>query len=274
LKDHVPPDTLAPQYALLLMKSRTPALPTPDSPCSLGFRSHLESASGRLRPHANKRIRLLLADDHPVVRRGIASCLERHPHLKIVGEAADGQEALRKARELLPDILMSDIDMPHLTGLAVTEALRKELPQIKVLILSMHSTTEYMLRCVQAGARGYVLKQASPDEFVRAIETVHAGETFFSPDLARLALNQMVCGNGQSPGPADLTHREREVLARIAEGLCNKEIACRLNIGTRTVETHRERLMRKLDIHSIAGLTRFAIAKGMITVPELALAEA
>jgi two-component system nitrate/nitrite response regulator NarL len=164
--------------------------------------------------------------------------------------------------------------MPHLTGLAVTETLHKELPNIKVLVLSMHNTTEYMLRCVQAGAHGYILKQASPDEFIRAIETVNAGETFFSPDLARAALNQMVRGNGQGPDPADLTPREREVLTQIAEGLCNKEIACRLNIGTRTVETHRERLMRKLNIHSIAGLTRFAVAKGLITVPEMAMAGA
>ena len=228
----------------------------------------------RLRPQANQRIRLLLADDHPVVRRGIVSCLERYPNLEIVGEAADGQEALRKARELQPDVLMTDIDMPRLTGLAVTEALHRELPGIKVLILSMHSTTEYMRRCVQAGASGYVLKQSSPDEFVQAIETVNAGGSFFSPELARAALNQMVRGHGPTPAPAELTARERQVLAHIAEGLCNKEIACRLNIGTRTVETHRQRLMRKLDIHSIAGLTRFAIAQGLITVPERLLAEA
>jgi two-component system nitrate/nitrite response regulator NarL len=212
------------------------------------------------------RIRILLVDDHPVVRKGIASCLARHAHLEILGEASDGQEALRKVKELAPDIVLMDIDMPHMNGLAVTDILRKEMPQIKVLILSMHSNTEYVLRIIQSGARGYVLKEASPEELVKAIETVEAGEAFFSSDVARVALNQFVRGGEEGSNSTQLTNREREVLIHIAEGLSNKEIASRLGVGVRTVETHRERIMRKLNIHSVAGLTKFAITRGLISL--------
>jgi two-component system, NarL family, nitrate/nitrite response regulator NarL len=214
------------------------------------------------------RIKLLLVDDHPVVRRGISSCLARQERLAIVGEAADGIEAVRKAKELAPDIVLMDIDMPHMNGLAVTEVLRKELPNVKVLILSMHSNTDYVLRIIQSGAKGYILKEASTEELVKAIETVEAGEAFFSPDIARVALNQFVRGSGEGPSPSQLTNREREVLIQIAEGLSNKEIASALGVGVRTVETHRERIMRKLNIHSVAGLTKFAIANGLITLRE------
>ena len=220
----------------------------------------------------NNRIRVFLADDHPVVRRGIGSCLARHPSLEIVGEAGDGREALRKIRELLPDIVLMDIDMPHLSGLAAAEVLHRELPRVKVIILSMYQQSEYVLRTIQSGAHGYVLKESPLEELVRAIKTVHTGQTFFSPEVARVALNHFVQGNGHGPDQNTLTPREREVLIHVAEGCSNKEIAVYLGVGVRTVETHRERIMRKLDIHSIAGLTRFAIAKGLVTLRETSAA--
>ncbi len=214
------------------------------------------------------RIKLLLVDDHPVVRRGISSCLAREERFVIIGEAADGLEAVRKARELSPDIILMDIDMPLMNGLAVTELLHRELPNVKVLILSMHSNTDYVLRIMQSGARGYVLKEASLEELVRAIETVDSGEAFFSPDVARVALNQFVHGTGERSIPSQLTNREREVVMHLAEGRSNKEVANALGIGVRTVETHREHIMRKLNIHSVAGLTKFAVSKGLIILRE------
>jgi DNA-binding NarL/FixJ family response regulator len=214
------------------------------------------------------RIRILLADDHPLVRGGIGSCLARQPGMELVGEASDGREALLKTRQLLPDMVVLDIDMPHMSGLAVAEILRKELPQIKVLILSMHQHPAYVLRILQSSAHGYVLKESPVEQLIKAIRTVHAGEAFFNPEIARVALNQFVNGNNEGPDLRKLTPREREVLVHIAEGCSNKEIATSLDVGVRTVETHRERIMRKLGIHSIAGLTRFAVAKGIITLRE------
>jgi DNA-binding NarL/FixJ family response regulator len=211
-------------------------------------------------------IKILVVDDHPVVRQGISACLSRHPQMRVVGEAANGREAIRLARELQPDIMLMDIDMPQMNGLAAAAVLHREMPKIKVLILSMHSNTEYVLRVIQSGARGFVLKEATTDELIRAIETVNAGEAYFSSDVARVALNKYVQGNGMSGEVMPLTDREREVLVLIAEGLSNKEIACQLGVGVRTVETHRERTMRKLNIHSVAGLTRYAITQGMISL--------
>lgn len=212
------------------------------------------------------RVTVLVVDDHPVVRKGISLCLSQQAHLEIVGEAADGREAVRKARELQPDLILMDIDMPQMSGLAVAELLRRELPRIKVLILSMHGSTDYVLRILQSGARGYVLKDAPPEELVRAIETVQGGEVYFSADAARLALNQFVRGGAEGNGTPHLTNREREVLIQIADGMSNKEIASQLGVGVRTIETHRERIMRKLDIHNVAGLTKFAIARGLVSL--------
>ena len=215
---------------------------------------------------AKKMIRLLIVDDHPVVRKGIIASLAQEPNIQIVGEAADGVQALRMARELQPDIMLTDIDLPEKNGLIVTETIRKEIPSIRVLILSMHTNTDYVLRIVQSGASGYVLKGGTTDDLVRAIETVNGGEAFFSPEVARTALNQFVRGNSTGGTLSTLTAREREVLIQIADGLSNKEIAGQLGVGVRTVETHRERIMKKLNIHSVAGLTKFALSQGLISL--------
>jgi DNA-binding NarL/FixJ family response regulator len=211
-------------------------------------------------------IRVLVADDHPVVRKGLQTCLAKQGNLKVVGEAADGDEALRKARELSPDVVLMDISMPGMNGLAVTEVLRKEAPDMKVLVLSIHSNKEYIFRVIQAGAHGYVSKEAPPEELIRAIESVYQGEPHFSEDIARAALTEFVNTGGKKEPFAQLTTREREVLVLIAEGKSNKEIADRLGIGVRTIETHRERIMRRLNIHSVAGLTKYAIANGLVAL--------
>jgi len=220
-------------------------------------------------PPPKKRTRLLLADDHPVVRRGIALCLADNPSIEIVGEAADTEETLRKARQLQPDVILMDVDMPGPSGFVAAETLRKELPQTKVLILTMSKNKAFVPRILQSGARGYVPKDAPTEELIRAIEAVQSGDTFFSQEMAQAALEQMLNRSGDNAAAnVPLTSREQEVLIGIARGLSNKEIASQLNIGTRTVETHRERLMRKLDINSVGGLTKYALANGLITMGE------
>ncbi|MCO5052054.1 MAG: response regulator transcription factor [Verrucomicrobiae bacterium] len=215
-----------------------------------------------------KKIKILVVDDHPVVRKGLMSCLANKEHLKIVGEASNGPDAIQLTKEQSPDVVLMDVSMPGMDGQAVTEALRKETPQVKVLILSMQSAREPVLRLIRAGARGYVLKDAPPEELTSAIEAVFAGEAYFSKPVAQIALNQYISDADDTKPVAKLSEREREVLALIAEGKSNKEIAVDLGIGVRTTETHRERIMRKLDIHSVAGLTKFAIANGISSLEE------
>ena len=211
-------------------------------------------------------IKVLVADDHPVVRKGLQSCLARHDHIRLVGEAADGDQALRKARELKPHVVLMDISMPGMNGLAVTEVLRKEAPEVRVLVISVHRNKDAIFRVIQAGAHGYVSKEAPSEEVLRAVEMVSSGEPFFSEEIARAALSEFVNSGGKKEPFSQLTSREREVLVRIAEGKSNKEIADNLNIGVRTIETHRERIMRRLNIHSVAGLTKYAILNGLVTL--------
>ena len=217
-----------------------------------------------------KKIKLLLVDDHPIVLDGIKSHLCAQPDFEVVGDAANGQEALRKAKLTLPDVILMDISMPHMNGLEAMTSLRKQVPNAKILVLTMHDSREYIAQVVRSGARGYLLKDSAPAELVAAIKAVHGGEVYFSPSVSKVLIEEMAGGNRKSPGaPAQqhLTDREREVLSLISEGLLNKQIADRLGIGVRTIETHRERIMRKLDIHTVAGLTKYAIAQGMTPMP-------
>ena len=217
-----------------------------------------------------RKIKLLLVDDHPIVLDGIKSHLCAQPDFDVVGDASNGQEALRKAKLTLPDVVLMDISMPHMNGLEAMATLRKQVPNAKVLILTMHESKEYIAQVVRSGARGYLLKDSAPAELVGAIKAVYAGEVYFSPSVSKVLIEEMADGNKRalnSPMPPPLTEREREVLSLIAEGLLNKQIADRLGIGVRTIETHRERIMRKLDIHTVAGLTKYAIARGMTSMP-------
>lgn len=212
-------------------------------------------------------IRVLVADDHALVREGIRHVLEPDPEFRIVGEAATGPEALALAVEHRPDVAVLDISMPDQTGLQVAARLRRTLPETRILILSMHDNTEYVLESVRAGAHGYLLKDTAATELRTAIRAVQNGEAFFSPGVAR-RLSAAVRGELEREQHAShlelLTGREREVLAGIAHGHTNKAIAAALGISHRTVETHRESLMRKLRIRTVAGLTRFALESGLV----------
>jgi DNA-binding NarL/FixJ family response regulator len=209
-------------------------------------------------------IRVLVADDHTIVRSGIRHVLESEADFEIVGEAGSGTEAISLAANLHPDVVVLDISMPDVSGLEVAARLRRA-GSCRVLILSMHNNAEYVLESVRAGAHGYLLKDTAATELRSAIRTVCRGESYFSPPVAS-RLTAAVRGEHESQraGLDQLTGREREVLLGIARGQTNKEIAAELGISHRTVETHRESLMRKLQIRTVAELTRFAIGSGLM----------
>ena len=210
-------------------------------------------------------IRVLVADDHTIVRTGIRHVLESEAGFEVVGEAANGAEAVTLAASLQPDVVVLDITMPDVSGLQVADRLRRGTAPPRVLMLSMHGNAEYVLESVRAGAHGYLLKDAAATELRSAIRAVCRGESYFSPPVAG-SLTAAVRGerDAHSALISQLTGREREVLQGIARGLTNKEIAGELGISHRTVETHRESLMRKLQIRTIAELTRLALAAGII----------
>jgi DNA-binding NarL/FixJ family response regulator len=218
-------------------------------------------------PGCTPTVRILIADDHPVVRKGLTNFLARQSRLKVIGEAVDGNETVAKARQLSPDLVLMDIDMPKLNGLTATEILRRENPKLKILILSAHRSAHYAVQILKSGACGSVSKEASTDELLRAIQTVANGGSYFNSETAKAALQYLSGVDVQGQGARNISLREREVLVAITDGLRTKEIAHRLGISLRSVETHRERIMRKLGIRSVAELTRFAILQGLIIPP-------
>jgi DNA-binding NarL/FixJ family response regulator len=215
-----------------------------------------------------KRITVLLAEDHMVVREGFRKMLELEDDIEVVGEAEDGRQAVMLAKKLGPDVVLMDIAMPTLNGLEATRQVLKALPATKVLVLSAHSDDAYVKNAAESGAVGFLLKQTSAHDVCRAIREVRKGNTFFSPAISkrfdRLHPQSADRAGGTSRKAIRLTSRETEVLQLIAEGKANKETAAELGIGIKTVEKHREHLMQKLNIHDTAGLTRYAIGAGII----------
>ena len=210
--------------------------------------------------------RILLADDHALVRAGLRSMLEQMPGVEVVGEASDGHEALRLVAEVKPDLVLLDISMPGLTGLEVAERISRDHRRTRTVMLSMHFADEYVRRALRAGAAGYLLKDSNRDELERAVRAAARGETWLAPKVAKLVAAGFRQEQKSTDGPFErLTGRQREVLQLIAEGLSTKEIAQRMEISVKTVETHRAELMERLDIHGIAGLVRYAIRVGIVT---------
>lgn len=214
------------------------------------------------------RIRILLADDHALVREGIRRVLEQDDEFEVVAEAGDGDEAFALALEHRPDVALVDLTMPGASGFELAARLTADLPSTAVLVLTMHDESEYVTRAVRAGARGYLLKdEAGPSLLRDAVRAVHAGDTFFTSAVADRLAKGLRGGDAAAQGGTGLdalTAREVEVLRGIALGSSNKQIAADLGISRRTVESHRESLMRKLEIRSVAGLTRFALDAGLV----------
>lgn len=214
------------------------------------------------------KIRVLLAEDHTIVRKGLRSLLDAEAGIEVVGEADDGRQAVEKARQSLPDLVLMDITMPVLNGLEATRQIKKLLPQTRVLVLTVHTSEEYIIQILQAGASGYVIKHAAVEELIAAITAVSQGATFISPSLPGASVesySRQVEAIAAKDGYARLTDREREVLQLVAEGRSNRAIAQLLHITVKTVETHRSHVMEKLNIRSTAELTRYAIRKGVIS---------
>lgn len=212
------------------------------------------------------KVRIILADDHNIVREGLRSLIEKELGMEVVGEADNGRTTVKLAMDLKPDMIIMDVSMPDLNGIEATRQITHDLPDIKVLALSMHSDKRFVAGILKAGASGYLLKDCAFEEMAGAIRAVADGGTYLSPGVAGAVIQDYVRRLSDSDTPtvtSALTPREREVLQLLAEGNSTKEVASRLNVSIKTVETHRRQLMDKLDIHSIAALTKYAIREGL-----------
>ncbi|HTR38736.1 MAG TPA: response regulator transcription factor [Bryobacteraceae bacterium] len=215
-----------------------------------------------------KSIRILLADDHTVMRKGLRLLLESQPEFTIVAEASDGRQAIEQAEATQPDVAVVDIGMPQLNGIEAAQRITTALPRVAVVILSMHSDEGYVLRALKVGAKGYLLKDSAEGDLIEAIKAVHEGRTFFSPEISKMLVEDYI-REIRTRGVEDsydlLTVREREILQLLAERKSNKEIAQALNLSPYTVETHRRNLQEKLNLHSLAELILYAVRKGVIS---------
>lgn len=212
--------------------------------------------------------RIVIAEDHTILREGLRMLLSSNPDFEVAGEAEDGLEAVRCAESLQPDLVLMDLSMPRMNGIGAIQEIKKQCPDTKVLVLTVHKTEEYILATLKAGADGYVLKDATHSELMLAIECVFSGKSYLSPGISEKVIEGYLEGRRTVKSTSSwdsLTQREREILKMIAEGYKNKDIADYLCISAKTVEKHRANLMKKLDLHSASSLTAFAMDKGLIT---------
>lgn len=211
----------------------------------------------------NKKIRVLLADDHKILRKGVRMLIDAQPDMEVVGEAKTGREAIEEARRLKPDIVVMDVSMPELNGIEGTRQICEEMKHVKVVALSMHRDSVYVREILRAGASGYLVKDSEDDDLVKAIRAIHRGEAFLSPAISDAVLTDY---RKHVSNPVDLlTSREREVLTMVADGKTNKEIANTLNLSVYTIESHRGSVMEKLNLHNTGDIVRFALRNGLIS---------
>lgn len=213
-------------------------------------------------------IKILLVDDHTIVRQGIRALLESVPEIEVIGEAENGKTAVEMAESLRPDIMIIDISLPLLNGLEVTRRVRRSVPECKILVLTMHENEMYVSQILRTGASGYLVKKTAVSELILAIKAVHQGKAYFSPSISKMVLNDYLRKDtvGDTGTAEVLSNREREILQLLAEGYSNKEIAVILGLSVKTVSNHRNRIMSKLDIHDITSLVKYALKRGLIEI--------